>query len=150
MVTRVTSREPLEGDPIELLAADHDRLRVLLVEYEEDDEDASRGRRAVAEQIFRTLESHFAIEEELLYPALEQQGDGDGPRLIDVAREEHEALTVLMTELRRLRTEDWRFDATFDALIESIEDHIHEEEAGLFPYAKRSLGERTEELARTM
>jgi hemerythrin-like domain-containing protein len=148
MATRSILRDTREDDAIELLMADHERVRELLVEYEEEDEDAYLRRREIAEKVFTALERHFSLEEEVLYPALERQADGEGTKLVRAAQEEHAAVTVLMSQLRRLSPKNWRFDATFEALIESVDGHIEDEEAQLFRYAKKRLGDETQALGR--
>ncbi len=122
-------------DAFELLMADHERLRELLLAYEDEEEDAYLRRRGIAEQVFRALERHFAVEEDVLYPALERQADAEGTKLIRAAEEEHAAVTVLINELRLLSPKSWRFEATFEALVDSVESHIQDEQALLFRYA---------------
>ncbi|HEV8441040.1 MAG TPA: hemerythrin domain-containing protein [Methylomirabilota bacterium] len=140
MATRHTVRET-HRDAIELLMADHERVRELLLEYEDSNEDAYLRRREIAEKAFRTLEGHFAVEEEVLYPAIVRHADAGGQKLIEAAVEEHAAVRVLINELRLLSPKGWQFDATFEAFVDSVECHIEDEEAEVFRYVKERLGD---------
>jgi len=61
-----------ESDAIAILKADHDKVRSLFTQYQSVGGDEQPF---LAKQIFNELELHSAIEEELFYPALREQGD---------------------------------------------------------------------------
>jgi hypothetical protein len=68
------TRKQKSMDAIELLKQDHEKVRDLFEKYT----GAGAGeRQAIAQRIFKELEIHAVLEEELFYPALQNQRDPD-------------------------------------------------------------------------
>lgn len=84
---------------------------------------------AVASAFAQDLAPHFAIEEQLLLPALEGVGEG---ALAERVRAEHVCLRALLDDPRPL---DVRL-SEFGALLR---DHVRFEERELFPVAQQKL-----------
>lgn len=61
-----------DPDAVELLKADHEKVRTLFKQYPSA---SPQERESIAKQIFNELDIHAAIEEELFYPALREQAD---------------------------------------------------------------------------
>lgn len=61
-----------EPDAVEILKADHEKVLSMFKEYSSS---SPEEQAPFAKQIFDELEIHAAIEEELFYPALREQGD---------------------------------------------------------------------------
>ncbi len=61
-------------DALQMLKQDHDKVSDLFAQFIEGD---SGNKRQLAQQIFKELEIHSTLEEELFYPALQNQGDPD-------------------------------------------------------------------------
>ena len=132
---------------VEMLEADHRKMRELFQQYEAaGDLDAKQQ---VAEQIFVELETHAQLEEMVFYPAFEEATDAEGKVLVKEAREEHQEVKTLIAGLRGLDDDD-KFDIQFGELMDTVEEHVHEEETEMFPEAEEILAARNEELMEEM
>ena len=141
-------------DALQLLKADHDKVKKLLAEGESTTE---RGEKTRTE-LFATLKGemivHERIEEEIFYPTLKEH-----PRAKDIVLEgyeEHHVVDEIMGELEALDVTDETWGAKFKVMKENIEHHIEEEEGEMFKQARavfdreelEELGTRMEELKR--
>jgi hemerythrin superfamily protein len=145
----ITENEDLAepADAIEMLEADHRKVRELFQQYQAaGDLDAQRQ---IAEQVFVELETHAQLEEMVFYPAFEEEADEEGKALVKEAREEHQAVKTLIAALRE-RNMDEAFNTQFCELMENVEHHVQEEEADMFPEAEEILLDRSTELAEEM
>jgi hemerythrin superfamily protein len=133
-----------QSDAVELLQADHDKVKKLFAEFER------AGDQAIAQQIFKELEIHATIEEELFYPAFEAEvtpadlGEGreegeDPASLIATAHAEHEAVKDFIHRLREMGPESPQYLEVFETLHDAVLDHATEEEEVVFPAAKLKL-----------
>lgn len=59
-------------DAIQMLKEDHRKVEKLFEQFQQAD---GGDKQQIAQQIFHELEVHSTLEEELFYPALENQGD---------------------------------------------------------------------------
>ena len=148
---------------IELLKADHARVKALFRQYEGAEGDPGRSRE-LAEQIFTELEVHATLEEELFYPALrgrlgrettgsEMEDDDleDGEEdLVAEAVDEHQEVKSLIAVLRTMSPGDGEFQAKFAELREGVEEHVGMEEDELMPDAMAALGGELEPLGRQL
>jgi hemerythrin superfamily protein len=128
---------------VEMLRADHQKVRELFQQYTAANN--QNARRQIAEQVFIELEIHAQLEEMVFYPAFEQATDEEGKRQVQEARQEHQAVTTLIEELRG-REVDEEFDASFRELMDNVEHHVQEEEAEMFPEAEDLLADQDAEL----
>lgn len=147
VVAAITQRLPWskdENDPIALLMTDHRRFEKLLEEGEKTTERARRGRREILKALTSALSVHEAIEEQILYPALEPHPEARKTTL--EGYEEHHVADSILNELRAVATDDEKWAAKFKVLKENITHHIQEEERMMFP-AARGVLEREELLA---
>lgn len=139
-VAAVTNRLPWaknEDDPIALLESDHRQFEALFKEGEDTTERAIKGRTDVLEKLTKGLTVHEAIEEKLLYPALEPHAEAHD--LVLESTQEHHVGDVLIKELHELAKDDEMWGAKFKVLKENIEHHITEEERKMFPIARGVL-----------
>lgn len=137
---------PKLADAIALLKADHQKVKELFAKYEAAS--AQQTKQKLAEQIFVELDTHAQLEETVFYPAFEEQADAEGKQLVAESLREHQAVKDLIQELRDLNAEeeDAEFAAKFQELMDSVEDHVEEEETQLFPQAEEVLEEQLEDL----
>ena len=135
---------------IQMLREDHRRVQDLFREFEMLSAGQSKKKKTISERIFSELEVHTALEEELFYPAFKEEADADGQLLIDGSLEDHRNVSALIEELRAMDTTDDEYDTRFEELIESVENHIEEEEDIMFPEAEDLLGGALERLGREM
>lgn len=122
-----------------LLKADHEKVAGILEAIDETTERAVKGRDELFARLKAEVDLHAMIEEEILYPALE---DTEEARDITLeAYEEHRLVKQLLSELEAepKDTEEWT--AKFTVLKENIEHHVEEEEGEMFKKARQALSE---------
>ncbi len=136
-------------DVIDLLIADHNRVRGLISRYNQADADADRV--VLASKIIDELQIHMVTEEKVFYRAVNDR-TGEIGREVDEGVEEHRVAKTLIDEIERLKPASDQWVAKMTVLIESVEHHVDEEEEELFPSVRSSskvgwreqLGERLE------
>lgn len=136
----ITQRLPWskdENDPITLLETDHRRFEKLLDEGEKTTERAAKGRREILQTLVSELDVHEAIEEQILYPALEKHPEARKTTIEGF--EEHHVADTIVKELKDTATDDEKWGAKFKVLKENIAHHIKEEERVMFPAARGAL-----------
>ena len=137
-------------DALDLLKADHDKVKRLLNELESTTERGVKTRSELFATIKGELTLHEIIEEEIFYPELKAH-----PRAEEVVLEgfeEHHVVDLLMGELESLDVSDETWGAKATVMKENIEHHIEEEEGEMFREARRvfdaqeldDLGQRME------
>ena len=137
-------------DALELLKADHDKVKSLFREFEDlrgsDDEDERKGE--LVDEICYELTVHTMIEDEIFYPVLRSVIDDDD--MMDEADVEHAGARELISQLEVMYPCDDHYDATVTVLGEEIAHHIEKEEADMFDAARQAgldLDELGEQLA---
>ena len=122
-----------------LLKADHEKVAGILETIEDTTERAVKGRDEQFARLKAELDLHAMIEEEILYPALEETEEAREITL--EAYEEHRVVKQLLAELEAepKDTEEWT--AKFTVLKENIEHHVEEEEGEMFKKARQALSE---------
>ncbi len=132
-----------------LLKADHEKVAGILEQIDETTERAVKGRDELFTQLKAELDLHAKIEEEILYPALEEPKETHEITL--EAYEEHRLVEQLLAELEAepKDTEEWT--AKFTVLKENVEHHVEEEEGEMFKKARQALSEEEiEELGKRL
>jgi hypothetical protein len=136
-------------DAITLLKEDHREAEKLFKDFEEAKGDGRKQK--LAHEICLGLAVHFALEEEIFYPACEGTVDEDE---LKEGYVEHDAAKLLVAEIEANEdADDDFFDTKVHVLQEEIEHHIKEEEEpnGIFAQARKgkldmeALGERIAE-----
>ena len=119
-----------------LLKEDHDQVRALFREYESAGENAHKQKQGIVERVFRELEVHTKIEEEIFYPACEGKIEED---MLKEAKVEHDSAKLLIAEIEAGdgQSDDY-FDAKVQVLSEQIEHHVEEEEKELFAEVRKA------------
>ena len=120
---------------IDLLEADHRKVKKMLAEGEETTERAEVTRTDLYSTLRREMETHERIEEEIFYPALKAH-----PKARDIVLEgleEHHVVDEIMGELGQTDVTDETWAAKFKVMKENIEHHIKEEEGEMFPKARQ-------------
>jgi hemerythrin-like domain-containing protein len=139
-------------DAIELLEQDHVKMKKLLEDADATTERGVKTREELFLKIKRELTVHETIEEQILYPALEEYRKAKD--IVLEGYEEHHVADLLMAELENLPFDDERWGAKLGVMKEGIEHHIEEEEGEMFPKARQifdqakldELGSRMEAL----
>jgi iron-sulfur cluster repair protein YtfE (RIC family) len=122
-----------------LLKDDHEKVAGILEKIDETTERATKGREELFTQLKSELDIHTRIEEEILYPTLEEYEE---TRAISLeAYEEHAVVKQLLEELSSQPKDDEQWTAKFTVLKENIEHHVEEEEGEMFKKARKVLSE---------
>ena len=132
-------------DAIELLKADHKKVRRLLTELEETTSRATKTRTELLPKIKQEIEIHATIEEEIFYPAFQAAAKNEEDRrMVFEALAEHKAAgDVTLQDLASSDINSDEFGGKAKVLKELIEHHAGEEEKEMFPRARELLGEDT-------
>ena len=117
------SGEASHANIVEMLKADHKKVKGLFEKYESLPAAQTREKRKVLREIFAELEVHTKLEEELVYPEIEDADDH-----VAEAREEHHVVDLIIAEIKKVRTMNEKADAKVKVLKEMVEHHIKEEE----------------------
>ena len=147
---RNDQEHPVDEQPVDaiaLLKEDHQRVKDLFAQYEATTDRAMK--RTLAEQVFVELETHAQLEENVFYPAVNDETD-KGPELVKESLSEHETVKTLIQALRSMAHDTDAFDAKFQELIQNVAHHVEEEESEMFPLAEQELAEELEEMSEEM
>lgn len=137
---------------IELLKADHDRVRELLGKLTETTSRAVKSRNELLEKIETELKIHTRLEEEIFYPAFRETDGKEHEEMFFEAKEEHRAVEALvLPDLKNTKPDSESFSGRAKVLKELVEHHAHEEEEEMFPQARKTLsGDQLVELGERM
>jgi len=125
-------------DALELLKTDHRRVGDLFAQVNATEDEKQHQK--LFEQIKSELETHSHIEETVLYPTFEKYGELKA--MVLEAYEEHKQIKTLIDEITALSEGSERFDAKLKVMGKNVRHHVKEEEAGIFPAAKKYLDEK--------
>jgi hemerythrin-like domain-containing protein len=131
------------GNAIAMLKADHQRVKDLFAQYEGTSN--AEAKWTLAEEVFVELETHAQLEENVFYPAVNEETE-EGPELVKESLHEHATVKQLIQALRQMGPQSNEFDAKFHELIRNVEHHVEEEEAEMFPLAEEELAEDLHDL----
>ena len=128
-------------DALQVLRADHEVVRDLFELFKKAKESGDTAQlKSLQTQIFRELEVHTSLEEEVFYPEAKEVGE-EAQELVAEGVEEHHVVKVLMDEIAHLQPDDEAFVAKMTVLIENVEHHAEEEEEELFPQLRKVFGD---------
>ena len=144
--------EPIMKSISEFLTSDHQRCDDLFIAAETAVSLAKWGEaRSLFEQFSEATQSHFAMEEEVLFRAFEQQtGSSEGPTT--VMRREHEQIRGLLSRLSEAldQTDRIAYLGYSETLNIMLQQHNLKEESVLYQMADRVLHKRAEEVMEAM
>ncbi len=122
-------------DVIDLLTADHNRVRGAIARFKAAQTDGDRS--VLAATIIDQLQTHMVAEEMIFYRAVQGRTE-DISSAVDEGLEEHHVATLLIEEIETLEPTSDPWVAKMTVLIESVEHHIDEEEEELFAAVRSS------------
>jgi hemerythrin superfamily protein len=136
------SQEP--SDALALLKADHRLVNDLFTQYESAADISTKH--MIAEQVFTALEVHAQLEDNVFYPAYETMTGKNGTQLVADSHLAHEHVKELLIELQDIDLDAETFEAKFQELMHTVEQHVAQEEDEMFPEAEQILADRLAEL----
>lgn len=125
------------NDAIELLTADHRKVKALFEEYDNLSDRSIATKKKLATEICLELTKHATAEEEIFYTAV-RKVVGDSEDLVDEALVEHACAKDLIAQILNMKPGEDLYDAKVKVLSEQIDHHVKEEEAEMFPKARKA------------
>jgi hemerythrin superfamily protein len=135
-----TSRTEGVSDPAKLLINDHMKVERIFEEIKSAD--SPDRRKSLVSQLDAELTRHTTIEENVLYPFMEEHLP-DGEQLIGEAEKEHEEATKLLERASHVDPSSTEFMPGIEELETAVSHHVREEERELFPKLEQSTDEPT-------
>lgn len=127
---------------INLLKADHKKVKGMLDDLESTTERGAKKREKLLGQIETELTVHTTIEEEIFYPAFKDAVRKKEDReMYFEAVEEHHVVKVVLPEMKQTDPASEVFGAKSKVLKELVTHHAKEEEREMFPAAKKVLSD---------
>jgi hemerythrin superfamily protein len=126
---------------IDLLKADHERVKALLTQLSESTERGVKKRTDLLAKLEMEITLHTKLEEEILYPAFREAGGKEQEIMYHEAKEEHRTVdSLVLPDLKQTDPSSTEFSGRVKVVKELLEHHIEEEETEMFPQAKKLLG----------
>ena len=137
---------------IDLLKADHEKVKSILTQLSESTDRAVKKRTELLEKLEMEISIHTQLEEEILYPAFKAAGGKEQEEMYYEAKEEHRTVDALvLPDLKVTDPTQPEFAGRVKVVKELLEHHIEEEETEMFPQAKKLLGKaKLDELGQQM
>ncbi|WP_426108738.1 hemerythrin domain-containing protein [Pseudomonas sp. TWR1-1-4] len=137
---------------IDLLKADHERVKAILTQLSESTERGIKKRTELLAKLEHEITIHTKLEEEILYPAFKQAGGKEQEVMYYEAKEEHRTVdSLVLPDLKATDPGTPEFSGRVKVVKELLEHHIEEEETEMFPQANKLLGkEKLNELGQQM
>ncbi|MBC3374994.1 hemerythrin domain-containing protein [Pseudomonas sp. SWRI92] len=137
---------------IDLLKADHERVKGILSQLSESTDRALKKRTELLAKLEMEVSIHTRLEEEILYPAFKAAGDKEEAEMYYEAKEEHRTVdSLVLPDLKNTDPSQPEFAGRVKVVKELLEHHIEEEETEMFPKAKKILGKaKLDELGNQM
>jgi hemerythrin-like domain-containing protein len=131
----------MSTDAIVILKDEHKQIRQTFREFEKAGHRAQKRQQELVDRIIELLTVHTYIENEVMYPRVQQLLPDLRDDVLE-SYEEHHVADVLVMELASMDADDERFVAKTTVLIESVEHHMKEEEDEWFPQVRDGLGRK--------
>lgn len=126
---------------IDLLKADHEKVKGILSQLSESTDRAIKKRTELLEKLELEVSIHTQLEEEILYPAYKAAGGKAEAEMYYEAKEEHRTVdSLVLPDLKGTDPTSPEFAGRVKVIKELLEHHIEEEETDMFPHAKKILG----------
>lgn len=129
----------MRANPFKMLQDDHRRVARLFSELESQRGKSTKSREHLFDQLKHELHLHTEIEEQYMYPLLEENDETRD--MVLESYEEHDLVKTILSEMDKeeLGSEAW--EAKLTVMKENVEHHVSEEEEELFPEAEDILSD---------
>lgn len=124
-------------DAITMLRDDHRAVERLFKKFEKSE---SVDRELLGE-ICHLLQQHTTIENDVFYPTVLEQTEGERSIVLE-SYEEHHVADTLIEELADASLREEQVRAKVTVLIELVRHHVEEEENDMFPDVRSQLGRK--------
>jgi hemerythrin superfamily protein len=121
------------SDAIKMLESDHRKVESLFERCRSSPDPT------VVEQICKELTVHSLIEEQVVYPVLEELPDGS--KLRREAEKEHQEVKEAILEIGSAGFDPERASTPLRQLMDGVTHHVEEEEREAFPRMRKALGD---------
>ncbi|WP_309091140.1 hemerythrin domain-containing protein [Phenylobacterium sp.] len=128
----------MAGDWVDALKAEHRLVEKTFQMLLATSKDEPMKRQMLLTKIAYALTKHAIEEENVIYPALMENGREDQARHLV---EDHGDVKTFIYELRRMPTEDPRWIDTAREFFTDLQEHVREEEEDIFPTFREALPE---------
>jgi hemerythrin superfamily protein len=137
---------------IDLLKADHEKVKGILSQLSESTDRALKKRVELLDKLEMEITIHTQLEEQILYPAFKEAGGKEEDEMYYEAKEEHRTVdSLVLPDLKGTDPSTPEFAGRVKVVKELLEHHIEEEETEMFPKAKKLLGKaKLDELGEQM
>lgn len=137
---------------IDLLKADHEKVKGILSQLSESTDRALKKRVDLLDKLEMEITIHTQLEEQILYPAFKEAGGKEEDEMYYEAKEEHRTVdSLVLPDLKNTDPSTPEFAGRVKVVKELLEHHIEEEETEMFPKAKKLLGKaKLDELGEQM
>lgn len=126
---------------IDLLEADHERVKAILAQLSESTDRAVKKRTELVAKLEMEITIHTQLEEQILYPAFKEAGGKKEDEMYYEAKEEHRTVdSLVLPDLKSTDPTKPEFAGRAKVVKELLEHHIEEEETEMFPKARKLLG----------
>lgn len=126
---------------IDLLKADHEKVKAILSQLSESTDRALKKRVELVDKLELEITIHTQLEEQILYPAFKDAGGKEQAEMYYEAKEEHRTVdSLVLPDLKTTDPSTPEFAGRVKVVKELLEHHIEEEETEMFPQAKKLLG----------
>lgn len=126
---------------IDLLKADHEKVKGILSQLSESTDRALKKRVELLDKLEMEITIHTQLEEQILYPAFKEAGGKEQDEMYYEAKEEHRTVdSLVLPDLKETDPSTPEFAGRVKVVKELLEHHIEEEETEMFPMAKKLLG----------
>jgi hemerythrin-like domain-containing protein len=144
--------EATNMNAIEILKADHEKVKSILGQLSESTDRALKKRVELLDKLEMEISIHTRLEEEILYPAFKEAGTKEQDIMYFEAKEEHRTVdSLVLPDLKQTDPGTPEFAGRVKVVKELLEHHIEEEETEMFPQAKKLLGkEKLDDLGAQM
>lgn len=126
----------MAGDWVDALKAEHRLVEKAFQALLSTSEDEVMKRQMLLTKIAYALNKHGIEEENVIYPALMENGREDHARHLT---EDHGQIKTYIYDLRRMPTDDPRWIDKAREFFTTIQEHVREEEEDIFPTFREAL-----------
>src|SRR5438094_2891770 len=127
-------------DAIGELRSDHRVIEARLRELRDTSAKASRRRRKLFKAAAEDVARHLDLEEQLVFPIAEQEGDAKA--VVLKAVEQHAVVRHLLTELSSTGPQEEVFAPRVEVLANLLHAHFIEEQRTVYPLLRTALTRR--------